>query len=1427
MSIQQIPEPGQQMVLFRGDTVTFDLSLPAGSDGSAWLRTNIGHAAVTRREIIRHTEQDIPPLGQDWFDIPMRRIDERRFSLSLPLTEIGRFEAKGLFLPADAADPLWPEGPNTIIHVEPEDTCCANIIYNAFVRQFGPNKGHGASQDVPANWTDTLDREGYTVIPPSGTFRDLIQELDFIMAELGCRIIQLLPIHPTPTTFGRMGRYGSPYAALSFTTVDPALAEFDPKSTPLEQFIELVDAVHRRNGKVIIDIAVNHTGWGADLHESHPHWLARDGEGNIEVPGAWGVLWEDLTKLDYGHRDLWLFIADVFLTWCRRGVDGFRCDAAYMIPVPAWQYVIARVRDQFPETIFLLEGLGGEMSVTRDLLNTANFNWAYSELFQNYDRSQIEAYLRQALPISQSSGNLIHFAETHDNPRLAARSPRYARMRTALCALLSCRGGFGFANGVEWYATDKIVVHEAPGLNWGASDNQVAQIGRISRLLRSHPAFHHQTEIKQLQTGEGNCIALLRRHLPTGSQLLVLINLDDEHQTLCRWKPAPDFEALNLIDMLTGAGVMIQRADGDHSLLLEPGQALCLADDMDGFADAASNSEDLTALPLQVQQQRIRAKALDVMAFYRGVCDLGECDMDQAARDLAHSPVSFCRNQNRVSEEPRVITLKCPRDLEREVMVPPDHFLMVLADIPFSCELLDGDRVLRKEDSLQQQSGVCFALLTPLPPPSRPASHILKLKMYASDGCHHQDAALLYLPRPENAAVERGYLGTAIRQDSMVFLSTNGQGGMLRSHVSWGELHSRYDGLLAANLNPEFPEDRRIMFARCRMWLVYQGYSRAIDRECLDECYYDEDGVGYWQYSVPVGQGEYITLIVAAVMHPGENRASVTFSRLPGTDESDRLTDAQPVRLIVRPDVEDRSFHETTKAFTGPEERFPAAVMTHADGFTFSPATERVLDIRATQAAFVPEPEWTYMVYRRQDEERGMDPNSDLFSPGYFSISIKGGESSQLTASIHRKGDSMTRGEASKDGFSGPMLPDTNTPSGPGEAAEQSLNHFIVKGGDLTTVIAGYPWFLDWGRDALIVTRGLISAGRLDTAKAILKQFGRFESSGTLPNVIRGGSVDNRDTTDAPLWFCVACADLAHAMGGDGVLEESWEDRTIRQVLLSIGDHFCAGTPNGIRMDPESGLIYSPVHFTWMDTDHPAATPREGYPVEIQALWHAALCFLAQIDGRDGAAKWHGLADQVGRSILRHFYMPDAGYLSDCLRAGSRTPAAEATADDALRPNQLLAVTLKAIDDEAICRKILAACEELLVPGAIRSLADRPVVQPLEIRHGHHLLNDPHRPYQGRYIGDEDTQRKPAYHNGTAWTWLLPSYCEAWSATYGKSAKETALSLLCSSTRIISGGCVGHFPEILDGDYPHQQRGCDAQAWGASEWLRVWNALRE
>ena len=501
-----------------------------------------------------------------------------------------------------------------------------------------------------------------------------------------------------------------------------------------------MDAVHARNARILIDIAPNHTGWAAGLHETHPEWLVRGQDGRIEVPGAWGVQWEDLTRLDYSKPELWKYMAEVFLTWCRRGVDGFRCDAGYMIPVPAWQYIVAIVREQYPDTIFFLEGLGGKISVARDILNTAGFDWAYSELFQNYDRGQIEAYLPGALDISREDGLLVHFAETHDNNRLAARSITYARMRTALCALFSHLGGFGFANGVEWLATEKIVVHESPSLNWGAKINQIDFIRRLTAILKTHPAFQDQTRMQFVQAGSGNHLALLRCHEPSQKKLLVVVNLDDQKSAPAFW--TPQHATLALWDLLSGEAIALSEFEGHHSCHLGPGQVLCLTDDFSDIHRLHQELEQPPALPDHLNRQCLRAKVLDIRKAIHGLQDIEDLDLNQAASLLAADPVACCRKLNPFTSEPRIIFWNWPRDGRRLVMIPPDHFLLIRAQAAFRARITDGDKTLVQEQSLTDSDGNHFALFTPLPAPSRSRVYGLKLSVYSPEalrasGCIH------------------------------------------------------------------------------------------------------------------------------------------------------------------------------------------------------------------------------------------------------------------------------------------------------------------------------------------------------------------------------------------------------------------------------------------------------------------------------------------------------------------------------------------------------------------------------------------------------------------------------------------------------------------------------------------------------------------
>ncbi|MGD8993097.1 MAG: amylo-alpha-1,6-glucosidase, partial [Desulfobacterales bacterium] len=1249
--IIQDPAPGTRLVRFCGDLLNFTLQLPNSRAGNAWVRTNIGYASIIRDEIIREVEEKKTPLGKAWFDLPMQRLDERRFAATLPLCEAGHFEAKCYFLEEGETQPTWPPGLNTAVNVESADACCANIIYNAFVRQFGPNKaGRQNLNSTDERCVQRLDRSGYTVIPPSGTFRDLIEELDFIIGKLGCRLLMLLPIHPTPTTYGRMGRFGSPYAALSFTEVDPALAVFDPHATPLEQFIELVDAVHRRNAKILIDIAINHTGWAARLHETHPQWLVRNPEGRIEVPGAWGVAWEDLTKLDYSQPELWQYMADVFLKWCRRGVDGFRCDAGYMIPLKAWRYIVAKVRTQFQDATFLLEGLGGKISVTRDLLNNANLNWAYSELFQNYNRNQIEHYLPEAIDISNKDGITVHFAETHDNPRLAQQSETYARMRTALCALSSHNGAFGFANGVEWLATEKINVHDAASLNWGTASNQIAEIRRLNHLLKVHPAFHEQVALSMHQQNDGNYIVLLRHHRPSGKKLLIVVNLDPENRTIATWNPASTgLDPFIYFDLLTGNQIEAAKSNNLCTLQLEPGQVLCLSTQAEELAQVGSYPQRPFALPERIEYQRLSAKAIEVASFYRGMDQFTPFDRKGAVQQLKEDPLAYCKQQVSNGKPPRVITWKWPQDLRREVMIPPDHLLLLRADCAFQARLADGDRTLASEASLPTVEENHFVLFLPSAVPQSIHRCTLSLSVYDQaqpSGCRHAKGHVMLLPTVSDLPIKQVFNHSDLLNETFTFLATNGRGAMLRIPVAWNRLNSRYDGLLAANLHPDVPEDRWIMFSRCRTWVVYQGYSQALNMDCLEKFRTSTDGSGSWQYHVPTGQGEHVLLTVRITMLAGQNSVALHFLRHPSDKRPQRMADSEPVEIILRPDIESRNFHATTKAYQGPENQWPQAVDAFSNGFEFRPDAHHQLRIQMDEAVFVTEPEWLYMIHRRQDARRGHDPDSDLFSPGYLRVKVEGNQSVTLRATAGNAQDLSKKGASVSDPARATGAAEDDTHRAASAILKHSLNHYIVRRDDLKSVIAGYPWFLDWGRDALIFARGLVAAGKAAQARDILVQFARFEKNGTLPNMIQAENDANRSTSDAPLWLLTASADWVRSEDDNSLLATDCGGRSLRQILISIGRSLKKGAPNGVHMDPESGLIFSPTHFSWMDTNHPAGTPRQGYPIEIQALWFAALSFLAKIDAAASRSNWQQLAQQVQHSILKYFWQPEFAILS-------------------------------------------------------------------------------------------------------------------------------------------------------------------------------------
>ncbi len=397
-----------------------------------------------------------------------------------------------------------------------------------------------------------------------------------------------------------------------------------------------------------------------------------------------------------------------------------------------------------------------------------------------------------------------------------------------------------------------------------------------------------------------------------------------------------------------------------------------------------------------------------------------------------------------------------------------------------------------------------------------------------------------------------------------------------------------------------------------------------------------------------------------------------------------------------------------------------------------------------------------------------------------------------------------------------------------GEKLESAAQAFVVRRDKGKTVIAGYPWFLDWGRDSLICARGLLAARMVDEVRQLLLTFARFEKDGTLPNTIHGDDVSNRDTSDAPLWFAVACEELALVKHD---FHSTTFDSSKRDGARSFGKHrhkLCARHaqrhPHGHRL--RAHLESEPFHLDGHELSRRHAARRLSHrdtsPLDSPVA-ATRKNFRSRRTQKNGAT----LADHAAASLEKLFWLEDKGWFADVLPAKSNVIARDAAPGDELRSNCLFAVSLGLVTGERAKRCVAAAQKYLVVPGALRTLAPLPVSIPLPVSRDGHSLNDPRNPYWPRYEGDEDTRRKPAYHNGTAWTWTFPVFCEALARAWDFSpeAVAAAKAYLGSSEKILSEGCLGQLPEILDGDAPHTQRGCDAQAWGATEAVRVWKLL--
>jgi len=436
------------------------------------------------------------------------------------------------------------------------------------------------------------------------------------------------------------------------------------------------------------------------------------------------------------------------------------------------------------------------------------------------------------------------------------------------------------------------------------------------------------------------------------------------------------------------------------------------------------------------------------------------------------------------------------------------------------------------------------------------------------------------------------------------------------------------------------------------------------------------------------------------------------------------------------------------------------------------------------------------------EQERGFDFHEDLFQP--FSLDFDLAPDAVVIASTetvsaadaekYEKTERLRRAD---------LVDDADASDDRTAALVRAADQFIVARGEGKTVIAGYPWFSDWGRDTMIALRGLmLAAGRPEFSQSILLEFAKHISKGMLPNRFPdAGEEPEYNTVDATLWFFEAIrAYTSFTDDYDMVRDELYDD------LAEIIDWHVRGTRYGIRVDTD-GLIYAGeagVQLTWMDAKIGdwVVTPRTGKAVEIQALWYNALRIMADLAKRCGDAggitEYSKMADIVRESFVGQFWNAHRGCLFDVINGDEK--------DGSVRPNQIFAVSLfhSMLGVEHSRSVVDRVAEELLTPVGLRSLSHRD------------------ERYVPVYIGSP-YERDAGYHQGTVWGWLIGPFIDAYRKVHAHDADmiERIDEMIEPLLKHLDDAMLGQVSEIFDGDAPHTPRGCPAQAWSVAELLRI------
>ncbi len=645
------------------------------------------------------------------------------------------------------------------------------------------------------------------------------------------------------------------------------------------------------------------------------------------------------------------------------------------------------------------------------------------------------------------------------------------------------------------------------------------------------------------------------------------------------------------------------------------------------------------------------------------------------------------------------------------------------------------------------------------------------------------------------------------------WIVTNGLGGYASGTIS-GMVARRYHGLLIAALPA--PHGRVVMLNHLSESLLLPngqriliGGSEPSTAEPGGTCHYVsefrlENGLPTWRFEV-----EGFIIEKRVLLIHGQNTTHISYRLLSGQDFA---------KLDLRPSVHFRP-HENS---VGDQLQDDYVLTIFGDRYEISGGVYPPLRfaVRSQDASFTHRGGRLSEIGYQTEADRGYHSRGLLWSPGYFSIEIRPNQTSTLIASTEdwKLINALEPDEAlSSDCERRRRLIAMAHPSArEGTAAEFVLaaDQFIITpagrvedaararaaGDEVRTVIAGYHWFTDWGRDTMISLEGLtLVTGRHAEAGWILRTFAHYVRDGLIPNLFPEGENEGLyHTADASLWFF-------HAV--DRYLEATGDRRTLQVILpqlIEIADAHLRGTHFGICVDPKDGLLRQGAEgyqLTWMDAkvEGWVVTPRRGKAVEINGLWYNALRLLEtwvrEERGEDAARPYMDAANRMRESFNARFWCSERGYLFDVVDG-------EHGDDAAMRPNQILAFSLRhPVLDQAHWGEVLEKVRaELLTPVGLRTLARS------------------HPDYKPRYFGDLRA-RDAAYHQGTVWAWLIGPFVDAWLRVHPDDT-QGARSLLDGLIAHLDDFCIGSLAEIFDGEPPHRPRGCVAQAWSVAEVLR-------